>query len=71
MLGALLRQMRLESHLTQKQVADIVGVRQQSYWKYEQGLAEPDLEVIVRLAELYSMRVDDLLEFNIDDYEGY
>lgn len=52
---------RKQNKLTQGKVAEKLGVSQQSYAKYEQGLTEPDVESLMTLSKLYNVSVDELL----------
>ena len=47
--------------LTQRQVADFLGIAQPSYIRYENGSSEPSLENLVKLSELFDVSVDYLL----------
>lgn len=47
--------------LTQREVANVLGITQPSYIRYENGKAEPSLENIVKLADLFDVSVDYLL----------
>ncbi len=49
------------SQLTQRQVADMLKIKQPSYIRYEKGLAQPSLESLVILADLFDVSVDYLL----------
>lgn len=57
---ALLEQRKL-NHLTQREVASRLGISQPSYVRYENGKAEPTLENLVKLADLFDVSVDYLL----------
>jgi len=46
---------------TQKQMADFLGIAQPSYIRYENGTAEPTLENLVKLADIFEVSVDYLL----------
>lgn len=52
---------RTINKLTQRQVADYLQIAQPSYIRYENGSAEPNLENLVKLAELFDISVDYLL----------
>ena len=45
-------------HLTQRQVAERLGIAQPSYIRYENGKAEPTLENLVKIADLYDVSID-------------
>ncbi len=57
---ALIEQRKLNK-LTQRQVALALGISQPSYIRYEKGQAEPTLENLVKLADLFDVSVDYLL----------
>ena len=56
-----IRDMREDHDLTQRQLADILGMPQQQYYRYEKGYRDFPLDVLIRLSELYSVSVDYLL----------
>lgn len=56
-----LRIMRAEHNLTQADVAQKLGVSQQTYSKYENKSANLDSETIVKLCELFGVSSDYLL----------
>ncbi len=47
--------------LTQREVANHLGIKQPSYIRYEKGEAQPTLENLVKLADLFDVSVDYLL----------
>lgn len=57
---ALLEQRKL-NRLTQRDVAAHLGIAQSSYIRYENGKAEPTLENLVKLADLFDVSIDYLL----------
>jgi len=66
-----LRKLRLEKHMTQEQVADILGVSAQSVSRWETGATFPDILLLPELAKLYSALVDDLFKENPEGYKNY
>lgn len=56
-----LRIIREEHHLTQKQVAEILGTIQVQYNKYENGVQELPAHHFVTLAKFYHVTADYLL----------
>ncbi len=59
--GERLRQFRKERNLTQKQLADLIGVKNSVISFYEVGERTPSLEVLVKLAKVLHMSTDALL----------
>lgn len=56
-----LKFLRTASKLTQKEVADFIGVKRVAYTSYESGRTSPNLETVVKLANLYNVTTDFLL----------
>lgn len=56
-----LAELRTLNKLTQKEVAECLGISQPSYIRYENGSAEPTLENLIKLADLFDVSLDDLL----------
>ena len=56
-----LKELRLENNYSQNKVATNLGIRQQSYVRYENGTGEPSLETLVAIARLYNVSTDYLL----------
>ena len=46
---------------SQSEVAREVGVTRQQIWNYENGASEPPLSVLLRLANLYGVKVEKLI----------
>ena len=51
-------ELRKLHRLTQRQVASTLGLTQPSYIRYENGKAEPSLENLVKLADLFDVSID-------------
>lgn len=64
-----LRDLREDSDLTQKQVADYLGMKQPQYFRYEQGYRDIPTDILIRLADLYGTSTDYILE-RTDDLRG-
>ena len=47
--------------MTQQQVSEYLHISQPSYIRYENGSAEPSLENLVKLADLFDVSTDFLL----------
>lgn len=60
-IGERLKQLRLEKHLRQDQVARLVNVEKSSISMYENGLRQPSYQTLVRLATVFNVSTDYLL----------
>lgn len=56
-----LRQLRTSKNLTQKDVAEFLGVDRTTYVKYETGASEPNFETLQKLAAFFGVSTDYLL----------
>lgn len=59
--GQRLARLRKEKDYTQNDIADKVGVTAQAVSKWENDQASPDIDVIVKLADLFDISTDELL----------
>lgn len=60
-MGDKLKSLRLEKKLTQKQVADRIGLAISAVSSYESGCRYPSYEVLVQLARIFHVTTDYLL----------
>ena len=56
-----LRDTRLKRNFTQQRLADAIEISLRSYQKYEQGVREPSLDMLVKLADVLDVPTDYLL----------
>ncbi len=56
-----LRQLRIQYGFTQKEVASKIGIAYQSYQAYELGITVPTLQNFIKLAKLFDVELEDLL----------
>lgn len=56
-----LKQLRLDKHMTQAQVAERIGVTASMVSSYETDIRLPSFEVMVRIVDLFGVTVDYLL----------
>ena len=57
-----IKSLREEKKLQQKEVAEFLNINYQTYCNYESGRSEPPAEIIVRLAKLYDVSTDEILQ---------
>ena len=53
-----LKTLRKEKKLTQKELAEQIGIKQNSYSDWETGKSEPSFENLIKLADLLEVSLD-------------
>ena len=62
LFGKSIKQLRLDSKMSQMDVGAALGIDRENIRKYEKGLQEPKLSTIVKFAELFEVDFNDLLK---------
>ena len=60
-IGQVIRKYRKEKYLTQEEMANCLGVTVPAVSKWETGQSVPDLEKIIKLADLFGVNVDEMV----------
>lgn len=60
-----LKMERLARKLTQKQVAEHLGIRTQSYQAYENNVSMPNVVNLLQLSDFFGISIDDLFELDL------
>lgn len=68
-LGNSLYKARKNSGLSQEQVASKLGVSRQTVSKWETGETLPDIQQSKKMAQLYHVTLDDLIDFDVEFQE--
>ncbi len=68
-LGSKLKTLRMKNQLSRKQVAELIGISVSMIGFYENDERLPSLPILVRLASLYKVSVDYLLDITINSKE--
>ncbi|MBU4438485.1 MAG: helix-turn-helix domain-containing protein [Acetobacterium sp.] len=70
-VGTLLRALRKEKELTQKQVADRMHISDKTISKWERGLGCPDVSLLGELSELFKVNIEKILlgDLELNDME--
>ena len=70
-VGVLLKALRKEKAMTQKQVADRMYISDKTISKWERGLGCPDVSLLGELSELFEVNIEKILlgELEINDME--
>ena len=56
-----LRDLREDKDLTQKQLAEIIGMSQEGYSKYETGKNDIPTDILIKLSNYYNTSIDYIL----------
>lgn len=56
-----LRDLREDNDMSQRQVAEYLGMKQPQYNRYERGLRDVPTDVLIKLAKLYKVSTDYIL----------
>jgi len=60
-IGLLIRRLRVEKGMTQRELAEIVGISDRAVSKWERGLGCPDISLLTDLAAVLSVGIEVLL----------
>ncbi len=63
-------QLRKLNNMTQEDVAEKVGVSRQAIAKWEAGETMPDIEKSMKLAEVFDVTLDDLVNYEPGEHYG-
>ena len=61
-IGNKIKEYREKNNMTQKEIAEILGVEPGTISKYESGMIEPNIESLKRLADTFNTTVDELIK---------
>lgn len=56
-----LKTLRESRHLSQQALGNVIGITQQAIHKYENHIAEPDIQTLIALADYFETSVDYLI----------
>lgn len=68
--SANLKKIRKSLDLTQEDLAQIIQISQRTISHYENGESQPELIVVCRLADAFSISVEQLLGYDVNIDEG-
>lgn len=66
-IGGLIRSLRLEKGLTQKNIADSMHLSDKTLSKWERGIGCPDISLIDRLSAILGTNIGNLLRGDLDE----
>ena len=62
--GQMLKKLRIEDELSQKALADKIGITQQSISAYENGTSDPRIEWLINFARFFNVTIDYLVGYS-------
>ena len=65
--GALIRALRQQKNLTQRQLADAIGVGDKAVSKWERGCGAPDISLLPRLSQALGTSAEALLRGDLEE----
>lgn len=65
-----LKKLRTEKKISQQALAQHLNISQQSVYKYENGIAEPDISTLIKMADFFETSIDYLVG-NTDIFRKY
>ena len=68
-LGMMISSLRKEKGMTQLELAEKMGVTDKAVSKWERDLSFPDINSIPKLAEIFDVSVDDLMQVKTETKE--
>ena len=69
-LGMMISTLRKEKKMTQLELADLMGVTDKAVSKWERDLSFPDINSIPKLAEIFEISVDELMQVKTETKEN-
>ena len=68
-IGAIIKRLRAEKHITQDTLATAMGVTPQAISRWESEGGYPDIELLPALADFFSVSIDELLGYRSSERE--
>lgn len=65
-----IRELRISAKMTMKQAAEALELPYTTYVNYEKGAREPNSEVLIKIADYYSVSTDYLMGRTLDSFKA-
>lgn len=69
-LGMMISSLRKENGMTQLELAEKIGVTDKAVSKWERDISCPDVSSLPKLAEIFGVTVDELMQVKIDSQQA-
>lgn len=66
-----LKELRIKNNLNQTEFCKKAGIDYQNYNKYENGVNEPSIQTLIKIADFYGVSLDYLCEHQYNNQIGY
>lgn len=63
-IGKFIKELRIKNNLTQRQLADLLGVTYQAVSKWERGQSVPDIAILKDISDKFDININDILDGN-------
>ena len=57
----MLKKLRKQNRITQRNLAEALHISQTSVSKYDRGESEPDLEMVIKMADFFGVTIDEFI----------
>ena len=57
----MLKKLRKQNRITQRSLAEALHISQTSVSKYERGESDPDLEMVIKMADFFGVTIDEFI----------
>lgn len=61
-IGQKLKELRKAEKMTQRQLAEELGISRVNYTRYETDAARPDFETLIKIADFFDVSLDEIFE---------
>ena len=68
--GSIIHSLRRDLGLTQKELADMVGISDKAVSKWERGMGMPDLSLLPKLSEILKVDMESLISGNLEENQS-
>ncbi|MBK9192975.1 MAG: helix-turn-helix transcriptional regulator [Crocinitomicaceae bacterium] len=70
MIGENLKLLRKRKAVSQEEIAQDLGLTRSSYSGYENGVAEPNIETLIKISEYYDISLDKFIKRDLSKISG-
>lgn len=68
-VGGKIKEFRKKEKLTQEQLAKKLGISKMSMRRYENGERMPSVDVLIRLANIFKVKITDIYSYELESYK--